>query len=290
MGTPSSRKARQVRSASRSTSQRRAQTRALQGRGGLEPIEIREGSEDQHAAPQNAPRERVDQSPASRTSNRVERLERQYHRIRSELTTEKVVLVDADGKTRATLRMSEGAPGLILYDNDENVCAILRVSDEGPPALHLVHSKTKAGLELKVSDSGPDVSLFDASGKERLRLGVTTYASGTPYLGMLDPNGMQTLMVASLDNGPSINLSDPANADGNTVVRLQVDGDGPLLMCLKDGKFLWSAPSVNQLAPNKGIRVENALQDESDNEMALKEDSKVEVTIEADPEAIKPKK
>jgi hypothetical protein len=40
----------------------------------------------------------------------------------------------------------------------------------------------------------------------------------------------------------------------------------------------------------KGIRAENALQDESDNEMALKEDSKVEVTIEADPEAIKPKK
>jgi hypothetical protein len=66
---------------------------------------------------------------------------------------------------------------------------------------------------------------------------------GTPYLGMLDPNGMQTLMVASLDNGPSINLSDPANADGNTVVRLQVDGDGPQLKCLKDGKFLWYAPS-----------------------------------------------
>jgi hypothetical protein len=174
-------------------------------------------------------------------ANRVERLERQYHRIQSELTTEKVVLVDADGKTRATLRMSEGEPGFILYDNDENVCAILRVSDEGP-ALHLVHSKTKAGLELKVSDSGPDVSLFDASGKERLRLGVTTYASGTPYLGMLDPNGMQTLMVTSLDNGPSINLSDPANANGNTVVRLQVDGDGPQLKCLKDGKFLWYAP------------------------------------------------
>jgi hypothetical protein len=36
--------------------------------------------------------------------------------------------------------------------------------------------------------------------------------------------------------------------------------------------------------PLQGIRVENALQDESHNEMALKEDSKVEVTIEADPE------
>jgi hypothetical protein len=40
----------------------------------------------------------------------------------------------------------------------------------------------------------------------------------------------------------------------------------------------------------KEIRVENALQDESGNEMALKEGAKVEVTIEAEPEATKPKK
>ena len=41
---------------------------------------------------------------------------------------------------------------------------------------------------------------------------------------------------------------------------------------------------------HKEIRVENALPDESGNEMALEEDAKVEVTIEADPEAMKPKK
>jgi hypothetical protein len=40
----------------------------------------------------------------------------------------------------------------------------------------------------------------------------------------------------------------------------------------------------------KEIRVENALQDESGNEMALKEGAKVEVTIEAEPGATKPKK
>ena len=39
----------------------------------------------------------------------------------------------------------------------------------------------------------------------------------------------------------------------------------------------------------KEIRVENALQDESGNEVTLKEGARVEVTIEADPEAIKPK-
>jgi hypothetical protein len=40
----------------------------------------------------------------------------------------------------------------------------------------------------------------------------------------------------------------------------------------------------------KEIRVGNTLQDESGNEVALKKGAKVEVTIEAEPEATKPKK
>jgi len=39
----------------------------------------------------------------------------------------------------------------------------------------------------------------------------------------------------------------------------------------------------------KEIRVDNTLQDESGNEVALKKGAKVDVTIEADPEATKPK-
>jgi hypothetical protein len=39
----------------------------------------------------------------------------------------------------------------------------------------------------------------------------------------------------------------------------------------------------------KEIRVDNALQDESGNEVALKKGAKVDVTIEADPDATKPK-
>jgi hypothetical protein len=40
----------------------------------------------------------------------------------------------------------------------------------------------------------------------------------------------------------------------------------------------------------KEIRVENVLQDKSGNEVGLKEGAKVEVTIEAEPNATKPKK
>ena len=40
----------------------------------------------------------------------------------------------------------------------------------------------------------------------------------------------------------------------------------------------------------KEIRVENTLQDESGNEVALKKGAKVDVTIEAEPDATEPKK
>jgi hypothetical protein len=40
----------------------------------------------------------------------------------------------------------------------------------------------------------------------------------------------------------------------------------------------------------KEIRVENVLQDKSGNEVGLKEGAKVEVTIEAEPDATQPKK
>ena len=139
-------------------------------------------------------------------ANRLGALENQYHSFKSEVLTEKLVLLDAAGKTRATLRMSSGVPSLILYDTNGEVRAILRVDDEGP-ALHLLDSKTKAGLELKVGESGPDVSLFDANGKQRLDLAGTGFQSGTPYLSLLNADGMQTVTVTSLEEGPSINLS-----------------------------------------------------------------------------------
>jgi hypothetical protein len=172
---------------------------------------------------------------------RLEKLEQQYQWLKSEVATEKLDLVDVAGKTRATLRMSAGVPSFILYDTNENVRAVLRVSEEGP-SLHLLDSETKVGLELRVSEAGPDVSLFDANGKQRLTLQVTRFESGTPYLAMHNANAAHSVVVTTLDNGPSIALVDPANPDGNTSVRLQVDNEGPSLLCIKDGNILWSAP------------------------------------------------
>jgi hypothetical protein len=181
-------------------------------------------------------------------ANRIEELERQYQRLKAEVATEKLILVDATGRTRAALRMSDEVPGgvpelaLVLHDTNGNVCLILTVNAKGP-SLYLLGSKKTASLELKVTDFGADISLFDENFRQRLALKVIPWESGgVPSLSVRNANGTDTVTQASLDNGPSINLSDPANADGNTIVRLQVDDEGPRLQCLKDGKFLWSAP------------------------------------------------
>jgi hypothetical protein len=48
---------------------------------------------------------------------RVERLEKQYGWLKSEVVTEKFVLADSDGKTKASLGLaSDGVPTLILFD------------------------------------------------------------------------------------------------------------------------------------------------------------------------------
>jgi len=172
---------------------------------------------------------------------RVERLERQYHWLKSEVVTEKFALVDADGKTRATLRMSDDVPSLNLYDTYGNVRAILRVSAEGT-ALHLADSETRAGLVLKVGEAGPDVSFFDANGKQRLTFDIARHESDMPGLIMLDPNGTLTVVVRALEDGPGVCLFDAKNPDGNTSVQITMGSEGPSLVCVKDGKVLWSTP------------------------------------------------
>lgn len=146
---------------------------------------------------------------------RVEKLEKQY-RLRSEVVTENLVLTDADGKRRATLCMSADGPMISLFD-----------------------ANGEQRLTLWVGGDGPVIVFRDENGKERLALLVD--GSG-PSLRMRNTNEMACAVVTTLEDGPSVALIDPANSDGNTSVQLMVDSDGPRLLCIKDGKVLWSAP------------------------------------------------
>lgn len=154
----------------------------------------------------------------------MERLEKQYHWLKSEVVTEKLVLVDAEGKTRASLCMPDGVPSLILHDGEGNVRAVLRVSPEGP-ALHLLDAKTKAGLELTVGDSGPNVSLFDVNGRQRLTQEVIEAGPGVK---LLNENGRSAVALCALrDSASTVALVDWTDATGHTNLWLTVDSHGP---------------------------------------------------------------
>jgi hypothetical protein len=167
---------------------------------------------------------------------RVERLERQYDWFKSEVVTEKLVVVDAAGKTRATLCMYEEGPGLGIYDTDGNRCAVLRVCAEGP-SLRLVDRKTGQGLELMVLNDGPSVHLFDANGKPSVLVTILNHGGGLTLYG---PDVKARLILDVSESGKSsLTMKD---ANGGVVVKLAPESDGPCLLFRKHGKMSWSAP------------------------------------------------
>ncbi len=96
------------------------------------------------------------------------------------LTAKMFILVDANGKTRASLDMVGGAPGLSLYDAKGN--AFLSTSADGPYLLmneadgkqgHVMHLSSDSILlkhrdifqaELAVDADGPQLKLRDFAG------------------------------------------------------------------------------------------------------------------------------
>jgi hypothetical protein len=154
---------------------------------------------------------------------RVESLEKQYRWLKSEVVTEKLVLTDADGKARATLRMFEGGPVLGLYDADENNRVCLRVSAEGP-FLRLFDAETKRGLELTVDEDGPGVSLFDAKGNTSV---VVTVGEQGPVIILFDANGKPRL---TMDILPFESSGTPA---GERVIPLNNDAMAAILELYK---------------------------------------------------------
>jgi hypothetical protein len=173
---------------------------------------------------------------------RVERLEKQCSCLKSELVTQKLVITDRDGTTRASMTVLEGdVPTLVLNDRDGKASIVFRVSKEGA-GFHLVAPETNAAFEVTVSERGPDISLFDASGKQRVTLNVGPVLDelGAPQLIMHNANGTAGVVLSVIGGRGNINLADSANLD--TAIRLQLDDEGPIIVCVRDGKVLWTTP------------------------------------------------
>ena len=139
---------------------------------------------------------------------RVERLERQYHWLKSEVVTEKLVVVDSDGNAVATLGAVGAETGLTFHDTRGNVRAFIKVSTEGP-SLRLVAPQSNAALELTVGERGPRISLTDTEGRQRLSLDIVHndfFPSGSPALTLREPNGTAIVTATAVEDRPSVCL------------------------------------------------------------------------------------
>jgi hypothetical protein len=173
---------------------------------------------------------------------RVERLEKQYSWLKSELVTQKLVIADKDGKTRASMAVLEGGvPTLVVNDGDGKASVVLRVSKAGP-GFHLIAPQTNAALEVTTNDGGADISFFDASGKQRATLSVGPVLDelAAPQLVVRNVNGTAGVVLSVTGGRGNVNLADSANTD--TAIRLQLDEEGPVIVCARDGKVVWKTP------------------------------------------------
>jgi len=142
------------------------------------------------------------------------------------------ILEDENGKTRAVLGMSNGAPVLSLVDENGELLAMLAVSKDGP-MLSLCDENGKIRAGLSVSKDGPALGLYDKNGKTRAKLVESV-------LGLIDENENPRAMLRVSNGGSGLGLYDEK---GKTRAGLTVLKDGPqLFLSDENGNMIWQAP------------------------------------------------
>ncbi len=166
----------------------------------------------------------------------------------ADLEVRSLVLKDDAGRMRASLRMEEGAPFLVLWDEEGKERASLgglkssglslsdaegrkRISiavlHDGSPGLALYDTKRLFRLALNVSDNGsPTVTLRDASGKERASLSVW---DDRPMFELSDGNRRVRAVLG---------VTTVANKDGTGERR----DEGSLVLYDAEGNPVWLSP------------------------------------------------
>jgi len=85
------------------------------------------------------------------------------------LTTERLVLVGADGRPCAKLHLLDGSPSLALLDKSGVERIRLGIAEE-QPALSLADEQGRVLTSLALTRFGPDLALYDTEGQAKARL------------------------------------------------------------------------------------------------------------------------
>jgi hypothetical protein len=173
-------------------------------------------------------------------AHRLDDLEKEYRLLKSEVFTEKLVLVDGTGKPRATLSTISDRPGLMFYDEAGNTRARLGMNAQGM-SLSLLNAAGQIVAEILEDKDGPRMALFDPDGNTRVSLCVTENGS---FAYLFGPNGKQHLRLELFSSGgATLNMKD---IEGAPSVMLATDKEkGPIIVFFKGDDVIWSIPKVD---------------------------------------------
>lgn len=149
--------------------------------------------------------------------------------VRNELRARSFVVVDANGKARAELKMATtGEPALFLNDTTETARVMLYGSDSGA-GLSLFGGAGKIATLDVTSKAGPRLFLSGRAEPGRIALAILTVPADGPSLELDDPNGFATQIGIAKLMTTSTGESHQTSA-------------ASIVLLGKDQKVLWSAP------------------------------------------------
>ena len=136
------------------------------------------------------------------------------------------ILLDEQGRKRATLRMDPNGPTLRMSRENGKDYFVLSGSQDGG-ALLMVDQNGQVRLTLGVNEEGPGLGMFDKKGKSRVVLKVgQTETLDAALLTLVGENGKSKAILSVFKGGPRLDLYDEK---GETRVSLGAHKDGPVL-------------------------------------------------------------
>lgn len=165
------------------------------------------------------------------------------------LTAQKFILVDAAGKTRGELGLSDNMPHLFLYGTNPNTEQVQMVAGYAGGSFKLSCTDGSTRAILETTKDGAILNLFDADKKGRAHLGVGSFDYRIPnepgiaarnwltvFGGMAGPSLVIEDKEGFSTIAGSVNLKTPRTGESQRTSAASVALIG------KDGQLLWSAP------------------------------------------------
>ena len=119
-----------------------------------------------------------------------------------------LVLMDAEGKKRATVAVKADGPSVTLLAADETPKATLNLGNDGHPGLNLKDATGKTRYDLRLREDERPCMLFWDQKAEKPRMGVGVNPMGNPNMNLFDAEFVKRAWIHLLaDEGPGLGVA-----------------------------------------------------------------------------------